>query len=573
MKTIDSVTPQRFLNQLPTLLFFAIAGIYIFFWARVGLDTKDGGFILSLSWRILNGETPYQDFLYIRPPLGLYIHALPLLAENYGIYADRVFCIFQLIAVSLLGASIVLSMSKFQADNRLFWWLSTAVFVFSAHNFPFFGWHTVDGIFFSVLALYALTKRRSFAAGLIVILAVASKQNFAAVAFLLAAISAVLGPRQLTYFLIGMTIAVVLGVGWLQYVGILPHFVSQVLEAGKTSDIVSTGLLGYLHHVKTWHFIATVAATIGALMSLGVVMRLRKNPQINTTTAIDAYSIVIILSCLLFAYTVIRKSLGDSNYEYFFAIFFGSKTLFLASCFTLCILVFRERRNGLWSVQQLAQRWLPFAGMLGIAWTTSISWGYAIPALFAAPLIGPLVLLTASSEAVMNRLKIIVAVSIATFSLALAFPYGEGVRIDRLVRTPSDWHAASLLWTNTNTIEKVNQINDILLSFDNKAFAVMPGFTNIHLLMNDRSPSLLDWEMNAEIPHGRHSDVVKHLCQEDALAIVEKDRAAKEIENPGEISREDRFASGPTAEIVTRWRLAQETEQFLVFQPTIESCK
>ena len=89
-------------------VFTAIVVFYAAAWAPLGLDTEDGGFILGLSWRILSGDVPYRDFFYVRPPISLYLHGLPLLLGDFGIYADRMLCLAQFAVIGLCGADLLI---------------------------------------------------------------------------------------------------------------------------------------------------------------------------------------------------------------------------------------------------------------------------------------------------------------------------------------------------------------------------------------------------------------------------------------------------------------------------------
>jgi len=41
-----------------------------------GFNPTDEGVVLAQSWRIINGETPHQDFISIRPAASGYLHAI-----------------------------------------------------------------------------------------------------------------------------------------------------------------------------------------------------------------------------------------------------------------------------------------------------------------------------------------------------------------------------------------------------------------------------------------------------------------------------------------------------------------
>jgi hypothetical protein len=66
------------------LIFSFLPLIYCIFFAKYGFEDTDTGFIIGMSYRILNGELPYVDFAYVRPPISLYLNSffLYILSDN-----------------------------------------------------------------------------------------------------------------------------------------------------------------------------------------------------------------------------------------------------------------------------------------------------------------------------------------------------------------------------------------------------------------------------------------------------------------------------------------------------------
>src|SRR4051794_40413806 len=185
------------------LVFAIVALAYLVFWAPLGLDTGDGGFILGLSWRVFSGAVPYKDFFYIRTPVPVYLHAVPLLFGNYAIYADRALFLFQFVGIALCGARMLVAISPNAEDRQGFWATAAVTFVFSVHHWSLFGWHTSDGVFFSVLGLFALSREKYLAAGAFTSAAMLSKQNFALVMALFGAAAFTAGVQPGLRYLVG----------------------------------------------------------------------------------------------------------------------------------------------------------------------------------------------------------------------------------------------------------------------------------------------------------------------------------------------------------------------------------
>lgn len=53
------------IDRLYQLLFWIIVLAYAFFYAPYGSNDTDGGFITAYAWRVMQGDLPYQDFIYV----------------------------------------------------------------------------------------------------------------------------------------------------------------------------------------------------------------------------------------------------------------------------------------------------------------------------------------------------------------------------------------------------------------------------------------------------------------------------------------------------------------------------
>ena len=141
------------------ILFTSFIIAYFFLYAFYGYNDADDGYILALSWRVFNGEIPYKDFIYIRPPFTPFFHSLPLyiIPENYQIIFER-FLSFLFMALSSLFCSLSIE-RVFKNEIKInFYLLATIGFVYSAHNFSPMPWYTVDGVFFASLGIYLLIR-------------------------------------------------------------------------------------------------------------------------------------------------------------------------------------------------------------------------------------------------------------------------------------------------------------------------------------------------------------------------------------------------------------------------------
>ncbi len=63
---------------------------YAIFFSTHGAPNSDDGFILSLAYRISQGEIPHKDFIYVRPAGSLYLHSIWFaLPQGWAYFAAR----------------------------------------------------------------------------------------------------------------------------------------------------------------------------------------------------------------------------------------------------------------------------------------------------------------------------------------------------------------------------------------------------------------------------------------------------------------------------------------------------
>ena len=92
---VNSAGRLRLICLILPIFYFLAFGLF-------GFSDTDQGFIQALSWRVINGEIPYLDFIYVRPPLSIYIHTLPFLIfpDHLVILAERfLFYLFMALSV------------------------------------------------------------------------------------------------------------------------------------------------------------------------------------------------------------------------------------------------------------------------------------------------------------------------------------------------------------------------------------------------------------------------------------------------------------------------------------------
>ena len=128
------------MNQkyLTIFLTFMLPILYFFLYASYGFSDTDDGFILANSYKIFNGEIPYKDFFYVRPPISIYLHSIPyfLVPENYVFIFER-FLFFSFISIYSYISLLILENHFKELKENIFLKSIFLVltFMFSVHNF------------------------------------------------------------------------------------------------------------------------------------------------------------------------------------------------------------------------------------------------------------------------------------------------------------------------------------------------------------------------------------------------------------------------------------------------------
>lgn len=123
----------------------------------IDVGLADGGFVLSFTRRVLDGEIPHVDFISARPAGSAYVHIIDYLLPLPLLVADRLVAIVQVVAFSFCLGLLALD-QRFRDIRIPGMCLLTAITLIDFHVFPAMGWHTIDGAFFSATGFLALER-------------------------------------------------------------------------------------------------------------------------------------------------------------------------------------------------------------------------------------------------------------------------------------------------------------------------------------------------------------------------------------------------------------------------------
>lgn len=252
-------------RTLVVLAFTACALAYVLLVVPHSFFPSDDGFVLSAAYRVVHGEVPYRDFVYVRPPLTPYLHALWLfLPHDWQFVVAR--ASFYLFYLAMALVLLLVAGDGCLPDRRSLWPVAgvTGVFwAYAMHNFPPMPWTTVDGLLFGTVSLALLASRkpsptRLALAGLCAGLAPLTKQGFILLVPVVAVAGLVLawrcddtGCRRLhlpSLFAVGlgMALPLVVAAGALWLAGGLTAAVRQIGNASDAGSLRQVLLDPYL---------------------------------------------------------------------------------------------------------------------------------------------------------------------------------------------------------------------------------------------------------------------------------------------------------------------------------------
>jgi hypothetical protein len=176
-----------------------------FWWlqGRYGFNPTDDGFVLGQAWRIAHGEVPHREFTSPRPLASAFMH-LPEVMMPAGMLAvSRLIVTLQLLWIAFATVQLVLH-GRWRLSGLQQFTLVGFAFLVNVGVWPIMAWHTIDGLFLGVTALWLVLCRpasrgdpaRWIAVWLLAGLAPLAKQGYAVVPVLVAAAIAVSGQRS-----------------------------------------------------------------------------------------------------------------------------------------------------------------------------------------------------------------------------------------------------------------------------------------------------------------------------------------------------------------------------------------
>lgn len=502
--------------------------------SRFGFNPTDDGLILAGARRLLEGQVPHRDFVWVRPPLSLALHA-PVVAwgGEYGFWISRGVVWLELAALAWIVAGLA---ARGAGIDRYGWSriaLAAAAFALGVHDFPIMAWHSIDALLLAAggIALLAAeppgggkTVLGAFSCGA----AALCRQNFALVAPVAIVLSgrwrrpapwvAALAPGALYALYLSAT-----GAWGDAAVQLGAHGAGASLDAGLTA------------------FLRRPEVPAGLVAGLTAGLAGRRWPRTGAA-----------LAALVVAFAALLIPLAPG-------LFFerGSFLLFGAAA-------------GLALTERAGLRWTAVVA-LTLAWSVAVSIGYNSPALgagaLAAALLAPLARCASGSGNVARvGLAGVVVVSLAAAGVGRArFVYRDDAPARLTASLAGALPGGSGILTNPTTRAFLDDLAAARELAGGRPCVVLPDGAGLWPFAVPANPLPVDWAQRIELGDPRlvaRVDEALDRFRGRGVAIVQKVRASSLANGPRPLGE----AYEVVEHVRATWRLVAETRYFLVFE-------
>lgn len=238
------ISPASYVARAPWIIIPLLAIACHLAFSHLGLVLTDDGFVLALSQRLLHGELPHRNILFVRPVGSGLLHApILLLFREHAMLAARFVVWVQYASIAWLWTDVAVRWTAVRFSPLQRACITLIAFAFGVHNFPIMPWYTTDGLFLLALGTWmsvghhSMTRMIGYAVAGAAILC---KQNFLPAALALPFLTGT--PTSWRTWL-SLALPSILYAGWIALGGGLADFWSQLTAQ---TGIVEYGILTFL---------------------------------------------------------------------------------------------------------------------------------------------------------------------------------------------------------------------------------------------------------------------------------------------------------------------------------------
>ncbi len=452
-----------------------MAVLYFLAYGFFGIGGNEHGVIQALAWRIYNGQSPYLDFILIRPPLSPYLHVATFwLPESMQMVTERL--MFYLVMAgsvwfAILSLGLFFDFRKISLSPELF---GIMAFVLSVHNYPPMPVDTVDALFFASAGVYYAASARRMRGQVVgvwlMVAAALCRQSF----YLMPLVGLALLMERLTWRAWFRTVAVslapvvlalctlmVLQQGWLD------AFLLQTINNTRIRDLFDLGVQPYVKPML-W-----IALPLVIVWRMQVLYSLRYFPA----TIFWLFFFGILLAQVIRAWTqgaYVPPSFGFSQGFFVLGVAISIKGLWI-----------NIRGN------------MVLLSLLLVAWFSGLTWEYANPMLFFTPI------LFAMAYGLYEELDfrapqylygILCIILIWMFALLNQYPSDDGYLEKMTFRAEDVFPKLDGIKTGKSTYERLKEFKRLEEKYG-PYYSVFPEFPQAHLFLGKMNPLPLDSEM------------------------------------------------------------------------------
>ncbi len=349
-----------------------VAAVYLLV-GRLGFYPTDEGLVLAYSYRILQGEVPHRDFISPRPLGSALLHLVDFVVPGPLFEVSRVISLCEYAAYGILFGWLIYALSPKRWSLAMAAGAAGSMLV-NLNVFPIMAWYTVDGLLL-IAAGFVLVRigterdsTRLIAAGFLVVgLAALTKQSFVpAAAFawplMWERLRGVRWPARVRWLIITGLLAATPSVIFITVISALGGLGDLQAQILGTDFTYGRALL------SAWsphHDLAELAPLVAATGLLTYWLEAaRKSSRPRATLILSGR---VVLTALVVAVPVAAR-LGASGSDWGYVVFWIA-----CAC---------------WLVRAASSRTPEAVGLalIGCAWMSALSYGFAYPNLVCGSL-------------------------------------------------------------------------------------------------------------------------------------------------------------------------------------------
>lgn len=489
------------------VLWWILPVVCHFGFSWIGFNPTDDGWMQAVARRMLEGEVPHRDFIFVRPALSALLQVpLVWLGGEYTIWLSRLWGWLTLGAVTWLWSGFAQSGRNSPALRVM---LYATAFFLSAHFFPVMAWHSLDGMLLCTIAVWFAARGTTGglrAAFLCVGFAALCRQNFAVFGpVLLLAIP----DRRKWVAMFWAALPPLAYAGLMLAAGAAPEFLQQVSSPGGAFRAVAwDGFIG--RPLFLW------AIPAGALA--GSLVR-----QISARRPTTGPVLVSLIGLAVAAYAARQLWLGPPEFHgAAYALLGFTAGLALAAAFTGASFANRDR--------------LVLGSGLGLAWVTAISIGWNSPALMAGVIVivawrATAAMTGAAPEAAATPLLLAALLSLLASGVAFrharhTWPYRDAPPGELRFEAGPVFPGAAGLRTNERTFAVLRDLERLLDIYEsrNQPYALLTDGAAVWIRRRQRNPLPCEWPQVTELGYdgrliGRMTTAIRRLPADTRIVV------------------------------------------------------